>query len=292
MIGRVNTGGGKGAALTVTAPAGATVTASKDGKTLTRVAGADGIVIFRGLETGTWTLSITDGEQEAQKTVTVIADYSTSITFFAATINVTYPAGSICTATDGVTTLSSPDTSGTWACVVPNAGAWTVSAETGRTETIIITDDGQVVYVNLINLYSIGNVHSDITGGWSNDGYRHAVSTSYTMRGPEFGNSGMKLYVPSANYSAVAGTGIKVDITNAREILVNVSGLDGTMLVIVNGSKAVWDTDMVAQLAIRKNGLHALDVSDLSGSYYIALVILGNSGHAVQSSTVSEVYLK
>ena len=53
--------GGKGAALTVTAPGGSTVTVSKDGKTLTRVAGDDGIVVFRGLATGIWNLSITDG---------------------------------------------------------------------------------------------------------------------------------------------------------------------------------------------------------------------------------------
>ena len=73
--------GGKGAALTVTAPAGTTVTVSRDGKTMTRVAGVDGIVIFRGLETGTWTLSITDGEQTASKTVEIVTDYATEISF-------------------------------------------------------------------------------------------------------------------------------------------------------------------------------------------------------------------
>lgn len=74
-------GGGKGAALTVTAPAGATVTASKDDKTMTRVAGADGVVVFKGLQSGTWTLSITDGTQTATKTVDIVADYATEISF-------------------------------------------------------------------------------------------------------------------------------------------------------------------------------------------------------------------
>lgn len=82
MIGRTNTGGGgTGASLTVNAPAGATVTASKEGKTKTKVAGSDGIVVFKGLASGEWTLTITDGEQTAQKTVTITADYSTDITF-------------------------------------------------------------------------------------------------------------------------------------------------------------------------------------------------------------------
>lgn len=119
-------GGGTGATLTVTAPSGCTVTVSKDGKAKTKTAGADGVAVFKGLATGQWTVTITDGEQTAQKTVTITADYSTAITFFSATIHVTYPAGSTCTATDGVTTLTAPDTSGTWDCVVPNAGVWKI----------------------------------------------------------------------------------------------------------------------------------------------------------------------
>ena len=79
--------GGTGAALTVTAPAGATVTVSKDGKTKTKTAGADGVVVFKGLSSGDWLLSITDGTQTAQKTVTITADYTTEVTFFAATIH-------------------------------------------------------------------------------------------------------------------------------------------------------------------------------------------------------------
>ena len=93
-------GGGTGATLTVNAPAGATVSVTKDGKTKTKTAGADGVAAFKGMKSGQWTLTITDGEQTAQKTVTITADYSTAITFFSATIHVTYPAGSTCTATD------------------------------------------------------------------------------------------------------------------------------------------------------------------------------------------------
>ena len=54
--------GGNGAALTVTAPAGATVTVSKDGKSKTKAADLGGVAVFKGLATGQWTLSITDGE--------------------------------------------------------------------------------------------------------------------------------------------------------------------------------------------------------------------------------------
>ena len=149
-IGKTNVGGGSGGTLTVTAPSGCTVTVSKDGKTKTKTAGADGVVVFRGLATGQWTVTITDGEQTAQKAVAITADYSTAITFFSATIHVTYPVGSTCTATDGVTTLTAPDTSGAWDCVVPNAGTWTVRITDGAqsdAKTVTVSINGQTVSI-------------------------------------------------------------------------------------------------------------------------------------------------
>lgn len=156
--------GVSGATLTVTAQAGCTVTVSKDGKTKTKTAGADGTAVFKGLGTGEWTVTITDGGQQASKNVTVTADYATSITFFAATINVTYPAGSTCTATDGVTTMYAPDTSGTWACVVPNAGTWTVMENrNGWTYAAEITQDGQTVNADISKYYLVKNGVPQVT---------------------------------------------------------------------------------------------------------------------------------
>ena len=158
MCGFGGGGGGVGAALTVIAPAGCTVTVSKDGKSKTKVADDAGTALFKGLEGGEWTVTITDGTQTAQKTVTITADYSTAMSFFAATINVTYPAGSTCTATDGVTTLTAPDTSGTWACVVPNAGEWTISCTNGletAESSVAITEDGQSVSVALDYVFKV-----------------------------------------------------------------------------------------------------------------------------------------
>lgn len=163
-------GGGTGATLTVMAPAGCTVTVSKDGKTKTKTAGADGVAVFKGLATGEWTVTITDGEQTAQKTVTITADYSAAITFFAATIHVTYPAGSVCTTTDGTTTLTAPDTSGTWDCVVPNAGTWTVSLDSGFAEAVEITDNGAEKTINQWHLYNLGDECTSVTGGWISSG--------------------------------------------------------------------------------------------------------------------------
>ena len=171
--------GGTGAALTVTAPAGATVTISKDGKSKTKVADSTGVAVFKGLSSGDWLLSITDGTQTAQKTVTITADYTTAITFFAATIHVTYPAGSTCTATDGTTTLTAPDTSGTWDCVVENAGLWTVSLDSGLAETIDVTTSGETYTIDRWYLYNQGDEHEAITGGWTGTGLTKNADNLY-----------------------------------------------------------------------------------------------------------------
>ena len=171
--------GGTGAALTVTAPAGATVTVSKDGKSKTKVADTDGVAVFKGLSSGDWLLSITDGTQTAQKTVTITADYTTAITFFAATIHVTYPAGSTCTATDGVTTIHAPDDSGTWDCVVENAGLWTVSLDSGLAETIDVTTSGETYTIDRWYLYNQGDEHEAITGGWTGTGLTKNADNLY-----------------------------------------------------------------------------------------------------------------
>ena len=83
MIGRTNTGGGGGigCTLTVTALSGVTVTVSKDGKKKTKIANADGVAVFKGLATGTWNITITDGEKTATKDTVITADYAVNVTF-------------------------------------------------------------------------------------------------------------------------------------------------------------------------------------------------------------------
>ena len=120
-----------------------------------------------------------------------------TITFFSATINVTYPAGSTCTATDGTTTLTAPDTSGTWVCVVPNVGTWTVSCTDGTqtaSTTVSITIDGQSANVKLaydLRLFDNGDECVSVTGGWTNAGYTYS---SMLPEPPEISDGRIQLY--------------------------------------------------------------------------------------------------
>lgn len=170
-IGRTNAGGGgTGARLTVAAPAGVTVTVAKDGKTKTRTANGSGVAEFRGLDSGTWEITISDGQKTATKNVEIVADYAVTMTFFSATIAVTWPEGSWCSCSDGVTTLTAPDTSGAYSFTVPYAGTWTVSCTDGKLtseKSVEITTEGQsevLVLAYTLVLYENGNRNIEVTG--------------------------------------------------------------------------------------------------------------------------------
>lgn len=69
--------------VTATAPVGAMVTISKDGKSKTKVADSDGIAVFKGLESGEWMVTITDGVYTDHKTISVESNYYIELTLSA-----------------------------------------------------------------------------------------------------------------------------------------------------------------------------------------------------------------
>lgn len=265
MIGRVNTGGGgAGGTLTVTAPANVTVTVSKDGKTKTKNSGTSGVVVFKGLATGTWTVTITSDGKTAQKNVVVTTDYSTVIAFFAATINITYPAGSTCTCSDGTTTLSAPDTSGTWACIVPNAGTWTVTSTSG-TETdskaVTITTDGQSTSVELSYALFLfkPNAPSDIIAGEWEMPANSAVTAEAELTVKSVNNFNNKSLIS-------ARTKGQIDLTeySTLQATCKASGGSDTKLEVYSGSSVVASTAIGTDLTTV-----TVDISALSGLHSI-----------------------
>ena len=69
-----------------------------------------------------------------------------------AVIGVTYPAGSVCTCTDGTKTLTLKDTGGQGFFLIPHAAAWTVTATDGtntKAQSVEITSEGQSESVEL-----------------------------------------------------------------------------------------------------------------------------------------------
>lgn len=209
-------GGGTGATLTVTAPVGATVTVSKDGKAKPSKVATTGTVIFKGLETGTWTITISNGTDTATKTAEIKADYSAEITFFSATINITYPAGLTCKATNGDTTLTAPDTSGTWTCTVGKAGTWLVTAGDWSGEAVL-TKNGQQASLPLVLWIVKDGTITDI--GLSNP----LISGQKIMPIQEDGSTLLHNTVNGKIVGVL--TGKKLDLTGASRVIADVDAL-------------------------------------------------------------------
>ena len=187
----VLSGGQTGATLTVTSSGAGTITVSNTslGKSYSKSVAAGGSAVFKGLQTGTWTIKLTDGSKTSTKNITITSDYSTSIAYFSATISITYPAKSTCVVknSSGTTVASNTNTGSstkTWTATVNAKGTYTVTATatdgSGKTKsaTVSITADGQSASVTLtyeLILFDGGD-NTSVTGGWEGNGVTPTVS--------------------------------------------------------------------------------------------------------------------
>lgn len=195
---------------------------------------------------------------------------------FAATINITYPAGSTCTVTDGVTTHTAPDTSGTWACIVNNTGTWTITSTNGiqtKSDSVSITADGQSASVTLKYEYYIFNAGgvTNYSGGWTALGY-------YTVT--KVDSEGIKIYTASSWEGAQAFSNSAIDLSKYTKLNINVSAYNSARPEAsfgVNKNKPnniMWNGDFTnknncaAKMSITSTGVKTIDISSLSGSYY------------------------
>mgnify|MGYP007080095596 CR=1 FL=1 len=199
---------------------------------------------------------------------------------FSATINITYPAGSTCACTDGTATLTAPDTSGAWTCTVPNAGTWTVSSTDGdksKSADVVITTDGQTESVTLqyiTYLFKNGETYDSLTGGWQGtiDAGKKVIWLNAT-----------------AGKTNSAYPKSKIDLTNYDTVSAivdeNVSAYGAFSLYIVGtlGQSAVASAILGAAPATRVD----LDVSSVTGSYYVVASLYSEKGYSARVTEVS-----
>lgn len=251
--------------IIVTAPTGSTVTC-KMGSTTKTASEKNGTWTFSGLDIGTWTVTATKGSSIATQDVDITrltVEYVT-ITYFSATINVTYPAGSTCTCSDGTTTLTAPNTSGSWTCIVYNAGTWTVTSTSG-TETdskaVTITTDGQSTSVELgyaLFLFK-PNAPSDIIAGE----WELTVNSTVTAEA-ELTVKSVNNYNGGRNISARTKGQIDLTEYSTLQATCKASGGSNTKLEVYSGSS------VVASAAIGLNlTTVTVDISALSGLHSI-----------------------
>lgn len=281
----VGGGGGSGATLVVSSPANVSVTVSKDDKSYTKNSGSLGSATFKGLSTGTWTVTISGNGQTATKTIEITADYAITIAFFSATINITYPANSNCVvANSGGQTVASDTNTGTsaktWTATVNAKGTYTVTATATdgsgkkKSTTVSITADGQVETVTLtyeLVLFNNGVVSgyawnsSNTSSGYGDakvsNGliylYGHAWDDNIVLQ-PGWGEIGISSAIDLSDYSTLKVRLKKIDSADGRaEIQV--------------GTTALGDNTATKTVTLTAGTTTSLDISSITGSKYISL---------------------
>lgn len=140
--------------IVVNIDTGSTVTATLGSCKLWSTA-SNGQAWIRVPRAGSWAISATLGGNSATGTVSITQRLqvgSVTLSYFRSTISVTYPAGSVCTATCGSTTLTAPNTSGSATFTVTFAGNWVITSTGGGLSTsqaVSITASGQSKSVTL-----------------------------------------------------------------------------------------------------------------------------------------------
>ena len=282
----VLSGGQTGATLTVTSSGAGTITVSNTslGKSYSRSVAAGGSAVFKGLATGTWTVKLTDGAKTSTKTITITSDYSTSIAYFSASINITYPATSTCVVTNssGQTIASDTNTGSstkTWTATVHATGTYTVTATAtdgsgkSKSQSVSITADGQSESVTLSYLYYLYNTGDEctaITGGWK---------ARKQGSGGTFAKRETSIYVQGMSDNGMnAATTNKIDLTpfsTAKIRLIKVSsGGIGKFFFSTSSGYTESGSSNLSLSATSKPKVVSLDIKSLNGLYYAVFLSL------------------
>lgn len=256
-----------------------TLTQTYGGKTKTAVADSKGQALFKGLDGGQWEAVATLNGQTAKGSTIVSLDYDLHLTYFTATINITYPAGLTCKATNGSTVLTAPDTSGTWACAVNKAGTWTITAGDWSAEATMTTS-GQTETVRVAKWIVKNGVPTDI-------GYSALLVSQYAVTiTPADGY--INLNNPSGGSGVVSDS--KVDISAAKMIIADVDIItvtDGGNYANFKGVGLALSADKgYAYTSAANQGVKSvklstktgrqkmeLDVENITGDWYIGFCL-------------------
>lgn len=143
----------------------------------------------------------------------------------------------------------------------------------------------------VVFLYNEGDERTDLTGGWSATATKPSTSGSDPIvPSVTKGSESITISVTSGypNYRiGYLTSAYKIDLTNYNKLIVNVTALSIHCYVYVSNSKTSGYTPSASmELSV---GSNVLDISSLSGSFYILIGMGGHEGTA--SCTFDKVYL-
>lgn len=195
-----------------------------------------------------------------------------------AVIGVTYPAGSICTCSNGSKTLTTKDTSGKAMFIIPSAGTWTVTAVSGnksKSKAVSITAEGQVETVVLtyeLYLFS-GSETWTLKQRIENYGAVTTSNNTLTLTGNMAYGGSAPLYACSAFYPSKVAKG---EYSTLKVTISSVTEPTNVYLIVQDDTTANQSgQNYIAYVSITEAGTFTLPYPD--GSHYVGLSVGGTS---------------
>ena len=225
--------------IIVTVTSGATVTATKGSLSVSGTS-VNGTCTLTVPEAGTWSVKATlNGQTSNTKNITFTDRYTTSLTFFSATITVTVESGASVTLKKGGTTLQTKTSTGTVVFTVTETGTYTVVAtKNGQTTSgsvnVVSSTTSYTLTLSFVsstlnnNEWSVIKSVSDAGQGanyWS-IGDRKAVIVSGTV-GTQSVNGTYYVYIIGFNHNGATGIDFgtfKTALTGGKDICLVDSG--------------------------------------------------------------------
>ena len=221
--------------------------------------------------------------------------YVSSGTSFSAIISITYPAGSTCTVTNYKKTWTAPNTTGSWTFKANEVGYYTVKAVSGnksREKEVIITAEGQLKTITIVyeTVLFDATANTSITGGWQQKNYVSGYGTGSISNGLIQVVGSTAYGGASASYMVMYLTKNKIDLTEATSLKAQTGTINGNNLAFViksaNTLSGWYDaplTDGTCPAYTKltasgsSNSTVSIDVSDITGQYYIGTIVCGDS---------------
>lgn len=206
-----------------------------------------------------------------------------------AAIGVTYPEGSTVTCTNGTKTLTAKTTSGQWVFAIPEAGTWTVTATDGtnsQSQSVSITAEGQFESVELtyeLVLFDCGAVEP-----WTARQAGPTASVGTTLE--------VVAQDPTFDVVSSITTTNKIDVTKYNTLFFDVTtvdskrasvGLTAVTSGMIDGGGAIVSAE--AYTKVSETGVASVDVSEMTGEYY---VYMATGGHSEATFIAKKVWLE
>lgn len=183
---------------------------------------------------------------------------------FTAKITVTYQPGNVCTCSNGVVTLTAPDTSGTVTFIVHTKGNWTIS-DGIETKTVNITQAGQSITINERHIYIMGEGAS-ITGGGT---FSHLTGNTFSWSVQLPGHTWQ------TGYTGWVAQNSKVNLSAYNKLIVEIDAISAgdwvTQFGVILTSSAGYAVPTFNLKPYGAGSKPEFDISSFTGEYYIGL---------------------